>query len=197
MTEHTPETLEDALALIQALQKKTGELENESTKLKATKEGLLKDLRKKKTIDSFLKVAGIELTDDLDEEEIADRIASCPFAVPLPLHRSKKGNVNRVPCPSPPFEEWNCRSRPRLVARKHVEEKTENLLNLIPSYNRFNHFYEKKVVGIGSDAWSLASSRNSSERQYSNVTADQSQVEEVNTDVATESLEGNNTSYTR
>lgn len=76
MTEHTPETLEDALALIQALQKKTGELENESTKLKATKEGLLKDLRKKKTIDSFLKVAGIELTDDLDEEEIADRIAS-------------------------------------------------------------------------------------------------------------------------
>jgi len=76
VTEHTPETLEDALALIQALQKKAGELENESTKLKATKEGLLKDLKKKKTIDSFLKVAGIELTDDLDEEAIADRIAS-------------------------------------------------------------------------------------------------------------------------
>jgi len=75
VTEHTPETLEDALALIQALQKKAGELENESTKLKATKEGLLKDLRKKKTIDSFLKVAGIELTDDLDEEAIAERIA--------------------------------------------------------------------------------------------------------------------------
>lgn len=75
MTEHTPETLEDALALIQALQKKAGELENESTKLKATKEGLLKDLKKKKTIDSFLKVAGIELSDDLDEEAIADRIA--------------------------------------------------------------------------------------------------------------------------
>lgn len=75
MTEHTPETLEDALAVIQALQKKAGELENESTKLKATKEGLLKDLKKKKTIDSFLKVAGIELTDDLDEEAIAERIA--------------------------------------------------------------------------------------------------------------------------
>jgi len=75
VTEHTPETLEDALALIQALQKKAGELENESTKLKATKEGLLKDLKKKKTIDSFLKVAGIELNDDLDEEAIADRIA--------------------------------------------------------------------------------------------------------------------------
>ena len=75
MTEHTPETLEDALALIQALQKKAGELENESTRLKATKEGLLKDLKKKKTIDSFLKVAGIELSDDLDEEGIAERIA--------------------------------------------------------------------------------------------------------------------------
>lgn len=75
MTEHTPETLEDALALIQALQKKAGELENESTKLKATKEGLLKDLKKKKTIDSFLKVAGIELSDDLDEDAIAERIA--------------------------------------------------------------------------------------------------------------------------
>lgn len=75
MTDHTPETLEDALALIQALQRKAGELENESAKLKATKEGLLKDLKKKKTIDSFLKVAGIELSDDLDEESIAERIA--------------------------------------------------------------------------------------------------------------------------
>lgn len=75
MTEHTPETLEDALAVIQALQKKAGELENESAKLKATKEGLLKDLKKKKTIDSFLKVAGIELSDDLDEDAIAERIA--------------------------------------------------------------------------------------------------------------------------
>jgi hypothetical protein len=75
VTEHTPETLEDALAVIQALQKKAGELENESAKLKATKEGLLKDLKKKKTIDSFLKVAGIELSDDLDEDAIAERIA--------------------------------------------------------------------------------------------------------------------------
>jgi len=75
VTEHTPETLEDALAVIQALQKKAGELESESTKLKATKEGLLKDLKKKKTIDSFLKVAGIELSDDLDEDAIAERIA--------------------------------------------------------------------------------------------------------------------------
>lgn len=75
MTEHTPETLEDALALIQALQKKADSVETESAKLKATNQGLLKDLKKKKTIDSFLKVAGIELTDDLDEESIASRIA--------------------------------------------------------------------------------------------------------------------------
>jgi ERCC4-related helicase len=76
VSEHTPETLEDALALIQALQKKADAVESEATKLKATNQGLLKDLKKKKTIDSFLKVAGIELTEDLDEESIAERIAS-------------------------------------------------------------------------------------------------------------------------
>ena len=76
MSEHTPETLEDALALIQALQKKADAVESEATKLKATNQGLLKDLKKKKTIDSFLKVAGIERTEDLDEESIAERIAS-------------------------------------------------------------------------------------------------------------------------
>ena len=75
MSAQVPETLEDALAAIQALQKRTETIESESAKLKATNQGLLKDLKKKKTIDSFLKVAGIELTDDLDEEAIADRIA--------------------------------------------------------------------------------------------------------------------------
>lgn len=75
MTEHTPETLEDALALVQALQKKADALESESTKLKATNQGLLKDLKKKKTVDTFLKVAGIELTDELDEDALAERIA--------------------------------------------------------------------------------------------------------------------------
>ncbi len=76
MSDHTPETLEDALALIQTLQKKADSVESESAKLKATNQGLLKDLKKKKTIDSFLKVAGIELTDDLDEAGIAERISS-------------------------------------------------------------------------------------------------------------------------
>jgi hypothetical protein len=75
VTEHTPETLEDALALVQALQKKADALESESTKLKATNQGLLKDLKKKKTVDTFLKVAGIELTDELDEDALAERIA--------------------------------------------------------------------------------------------------------------------------
>lgn len=76
MSDHTPETLEDALALIQTLQKKADSVESESAKLKATNQGLLRDLKKKKTIDSFLKVAGIELTDDLDEAGIAERISS-------------------------------------------------------------------------------------------------------------------------
>ena len=75
MTLEVPETLEEALAAIQALQKKAETAESERAKLKATNQGLLKDLKKKKTIDSFLKVAGIELTDDLDEEKIAERIA--------------------------------------------------------------------------------------------------------------------------
>jgi hypothetical protein len=80
VTEHTPETLEDALALVQALQKKADALESESTKLKATNQGLLKDLKKKKTVDTFLKVAGIELTDELDEDALADRIAGLKVA---------------------------------------------------------------------------------------------------------------------
>lgn len=76
MSDQVPETLEEALAAIQALQKKANTLESETTKLKATNQGLLKDLKKKKTVDTFLKVAGIELTDDLDEDALADRIAS-------------------------------------------------------------------------------------------------------------------------
>jgi hypothetical protein len=73
---NTPETLEEALAQIAELQKKANSVESENAKLKATKEGLMSDLKKKKAIDSFLKVAGIELSDDIDEEAIADRIAS-------------------------------------------------------------------------------------------------------------------------
>lgn len=76
MSTQTPETLEDALALIEELQKKASNVESEAVKLKATNQGLLKDLKKKKTVDTFLKVAGIELSDDLDEEAIAQRIGN-------------------------------------------------------------------------------------------------------------------------
>jgi hypothetical protein len=71
----TPETLEEALALLAEAQKKADTAESEVVKLKATKEGLLNDLKKKKQIDAFLKVAGIELSDDIDEDAIAQRIA--------------------------------------------------------------------------------------------------------------------------
>ena len=71
----TPETLEEALALLAEVQKKADTAESEVVKLKATKEGLLGDLKKKKQIDAFLKVAGIDLTDDIDEDAIAQRIA--------------------------------------------------------------------------------------------------------------------------
>ena len=70
-----PETLEEALAQLSELRKKADTAESEVVKLKATKEGLLNDLKKKKQIDAFLKVAGIELSDDIDEDAIAQRIA--------------------------------------------------------------------------------------------------------------------------
>ena len=57
------------------LQKKADTAESEVVKLKATREGLLGDLKKRKHVDAFLKVAGIELTDDIDEDAIAQRIA--------------------------------------------------------------------------------------------------------------------------
>jgi len=70
-----PETLEEAIALIQELDKKAGDLESEQAKLKSTNQGLLKDLKKKKTVDSFIKVAGLDLSGDLDEEALAERLA--------------------------------------------------------------------------------------------------------------------------
>lgn len=105
MTEHTPETLEDALALIQALQKKAGELESEGAKLKATKEGLLKDLKKKKTVDSFLKVAGIELSEDLDEEAIAERIAELTRKTDSTASEQQQSNKQQEQTPSDAMNE--------------------------------------------------------------------------------------------
>lgn len=70
-----PETLEDAIALIQGLEQKVNDFESEQAKLKSTNQGLLKDLRKKKTVDSFIKVAGLDLSGDLDEDALAERLA--------------------------------------------------------------------------------------------------------------------------
>lgn len=72
MTIQQPESLEEALAVIEGLTKKTNTIESETAKLKATNEGLIKDLKKKQSVDRFLKVAGIELNDDVDEDKIVE-----------------------------------------------------------------------------------------------------------------------------
>ena len=76
-----PETLEDAIALIKELQQQTNSLESSQVALKATNQGLLKDLKKKKTVDSFIKIAGLDLSGDLDEEALAERLAPVLKAV--------------------------------------------------------------------------------------------------------------------
>lgn len=72
MTIQQPESLEEALAVIEGLKKQTNSIESETAKLKATNEGLMKDLKRKKSIDRFLKVAGIELNDDADDDAIVE-----------------------------------------------------------------------------------------------------------------------------
>lgn len=67
-----PESLEEALAVIEALKKQTNTIESETAKLKATNEGLIKDLKKKQAVDRFLKVAGVELGDDADDDAIVE-----------------------------------------------------------------------------------------------------------------------------
>lgn len=79
-----PETLEDAIALIQGLEQKANDLESEQVKLKSTNQGLLKDLKKKKTIDSFIKVSGLDLSGDLDEDALAGLLAPVLKAATTP-----------------------------------------------------------------------------------------------------------------
>lgn len=73
-----PESLEEALALLEQEQQRALAAEQEADRLKATKQGLLKDLKKKKGVDSVLKAIGLDTEElsDLDEEEIADRLKS-------------------------------------------------------------------------------------------------------------------------
>lgn len=70
------ENLEQALAAMKDLESRMNSLESENAKLKATRQGLQADLKKKKAVDSFLKVAGIELSQEMTEEEIAEKIVS-------------------------------------------------------------------------------------------------------------------------
>lgn len=72
MTIQQPESLEEALAVIEALKKQTNTIESETAKLKATNEGLIKDLKKKQSIDRFLKVAGVELNEEVDDDAIVE-----------------------------------------------------------------------------------------------------------------------------
>lgn len=72
MTIQTPESLEEALAVIEALRKQANTTESETAKLKATNEGLIKDLKKKQSIDRFLKVAGVDLSQELDDDAIVE-----------------------------------------------------------------------------------------------------------------------------
>lgn len=83
-----PENLEEALAQLSELQKQKDSAESETVKLKATNEGLMRDLRKKKQVDTFLKVAGIDLTEDLDEDAIASAIVGLRGASPEPQEQA-------------------------------------------------------------------------------------------------------------
>jgi hypothetical protein len=76
------ENLEEANAAFDELQERLSKSESENSKLKATKQGLIADLKKKKSVDSFLRVAGIELKPDAAEEEIAEQIAALRTPAP-------------------------------------------------------------------------------------------------------------------
>ncbi len=74
------ETLDEANSAFKSLEDRLNALETENTKLKATKEGLQGDLKKRKQIATFLKVAGIELTPDMSDEEIAEKVLALKAA---------------------------------------------------------------------------------------------------------------------
>lgn len=74
------ETLDEANSAFKSLEERLNALETENTKLKASKEGLQGDLKKRKQIATFLKVAGIELTPDMSDEEIAEKVLALKAA---------------------------------------------------------------------------------------------------------------------
>lgn len=90
------ENLEQALAAMKDLEGRMNSLESENAKLKATRQGLQADLKKRKAVDSFLKVAGIELSQDMTEEEIAEKIVSLRSGQP-PEGQSGEGEGSLNP----------------------------------------------------------------------------------------------------
>ena len=81
----------DQQQTLDALEKRLKQLEDENTKLKATKQGLLTDLRKRKTVDVFLKGAGIQLPDQVSEDDIPDIIAtSLKSIAPAPTQNEQQ-----------------------------------------------------------------------------------------------------------
>jgi len=74
------ETLDEANNAFKSLEERLNALEAENTKLKATKEGLQGDLKKRKQVATFLRVAGIELTPDMSDEDIAEKVLALKAA---------------------------------------------------------------------------------------------------------------------
>lgn len=103
MPPESVENLDQALVSIGELEERLARIESENSKLKATKQGLMSDLKKRKTVDSFLKVAGIELKADATEEEIAEKIAS--LRSPLISESSEQDNLQQLSTPPQPAQE--------------------------------------------------------------------------------------------
>lgn len=94
---------QDPAASLEDLEKRIRTLESENTKLKATKQGLLSDLKKKKTVDTFLKGAGIELDEQITEDDIPELLAkslksvASQTAAASPPAQGQQGQSGQVP----------------------------------------------------------------------------------------------------
>lgn len=97
MTIQQPESLEEALAVIEGLKKQSNTIESETAKLKATNEGLIKDLKKKQAVDRFLKVAGIELNEEVDDDAIVELFKTFKAQPQLPQQGPPAAPQGQVP----------------------------------------------------------------------------------------------------
>jgi hypothetical protein len=151
MPPESVESLDQALASIGELEERLAKIESENSKLKATKQGLMSDLKKRKTVDSFLKVAGIELKADATEEEIAEKIVSLrspstseaseqesnslqlsqQLSAP-PQPTQEPPSVSQPPSPQPtPSDAMNAAVESRLASLQQQNEKLGQLLQQI------------------------------------------------------------------